>query len=92
MFSGWKFNQHRTGEIKLTLQHCRLLIDSEMADDLGWRDLASQRPDIVEKLQDLLAASPVGASTSIPLWKVILDPDEFGGAERKAPMADLALE
>ncbi len=56
------------------------------------RDLASERPDVVEKLHARLTASPTGPSTSIALWRVILDPDEFGGAERKVPMADLAVE
>ena len=48
--------------------------------------------NVVEKLQARLTASPTGPSTSIALWRVILDPDEFGGAERKVPMADLAVE
>jgi len=61
-------------------------------DETESHDLALERPDIVKKLQNLMAASQVGVSTNIPLWKVILDPDEFGGAERKAPMADLAVE
>lgn len=83
-FNGrWKLIARNNGELQLY---------DIVQDETESRNLASQRPDIVEKLQDLLAASPVGASTSIPLWKVILDPDEFGGAERKAPMADLALE
>jgi arylsulfatase A-like enzyme len=61
-------------------------------DETESRDLASERPDVVEKLHARLTASPTGPSTSIALWRVILDPDEFGGAERKVPMADLAVE
>ena len=83
-FSGrWKLIARNNGELQLY---------DIVQDETESRNLASQRPDIVEKLQDLLATSPVGESTSVPLWKVILDPDEFGGAERKAPMADLVLE
>ena len=62
-------------------------------DETESRDLASERPDVVEKLHARLTASPTGPSTSIAFWRVILDPDEFGGAEeRKVPMADLAVE
>ena len=83
-FNGrWKLIARNNGELQLY---------DIVQDETESRNLASQQPNIVEKLQGLLAASPTGPSTSIPLWRVILDPDEFGGAERKAPIADLAVE
>ncbi len=84
IFSGrWKLIERNNGALQL--------YDIKQ-DETESRDLASERSDVVEKLHALLASSPIGPSTSIALWRVILDPDEFGGAERKVPMADLAVE
>jgi hypothetical protein len=51
-------------------------------------DLAAVRPDVVETLAAKLDAFPRGKDVALPLWRTVLDPDEFGGEERGAPMTD----
>jgi hypothetical protein len=51
--------------------------------------LAAAQPAIVARLEKRLAAMPRGENLAVPLWKVARDPDEFGGVERKPPLAEL---
>jgi arylsulfatase A-like enzyme len=65
----------------------KLLYDID-ADPSETTDLASARPDIVARLEKRLAALPKAKNLAVPLWKVAMDPDEFGGVERKPPLAE----
>jgi arylsulfatase A-like enzyme len=59
------------------------------ADPLETTNLAAAQPALVARLEKRLAAMPKGENLAVPLWKVARDPDEFGGAERKPPLAEL---
>ncbi len=43
---------------------------------------------IIDDLASALAASPRGEVVNRPLWRVVWDPDFFGGEEDRAPWAD----
>lgn len=58
------------------------------ADPREMNNVAAQYPDIVAQLKERLAAMPKGKNLAVPLWKVAIDPDEFGGEERKPPLAE----
>ena len=78
-----------SGEMKLirTRNGADLLFD--LANDpTEANDLAAAREDVVETLAAKLAAFPRGEDVALPLWRILLDPDEFGGEERGEPMAD----
>jgi arylsulfatase A-like enzyme len=76
----WKLLQHNDGSKSLFDIH---------ADPGEKRDVAMQHPDIVARLAQRLNAMPKGENLAVPLWKVAIDPDEFGGVERKPPLAEL---
>ena len=81
-----------SGDLKMirTTDGERLLFD--LANDpTEANDLASARPDVVEALDAKLDAFPRGEDVGLPLWRIALDPDEFGGEERGTPMADRTL-
>ena len=59
------------------------------ADPIEMTNLAAAQPAIVARLEKRLAAMPKGENLAVPLWKVARDPDEFGGVERKPPLAEL---
>jgi arylsulfatase A-like enzyme len=63
-----------------------------IADPSEMRDLAAQHPDIVARLQTRLKAMPKGKNLAMPLWRLAIDPDEFGGVERKPPLAEYYAE
>ena len=77
------------GEMKLirTSSGENLLFDLAR-DPTETTDLASAQPDVVEALGAKLDAFPRGEDVSLPVWRAILDPDEFGGEERGPPMTD----
>jgi len=58
------------------------------ADPFEANDLAVARPADVAALAAKLEAFPRGEDVGLPLWRVALDPDEFGGEERGPPMTD----
>lgn len=51
-------------------------------------DLAGERPGDVDALAARLDAFPRGEDVGLPLWRILFDPDEFGGEERFEPMAE----
>ncbi|MBT4523247.1 MAG: arylsulfatase [Halieaceae bacterium] len=52
-------------------------------------NLAAVHPEQLSALQDRLADYPRGASIhETPLWRILLDPDAFGGEEDREPWAD----
>ena len=51
-------------------------------------DLASTRADRVAALAAKLDAHPRGDDVGLSLWRIALDPDEFGGEEYGPPMTD----
>ena len=59
------------------------------ADPAETTNVAAAHPEIVARLEKRLAAMPRGENLAVPLWKVAMDPDEFGGEERKPPLAEL---
>ena len=59
-------------------------------DPIEARDLASEYPSRVSAMNKLLENWPRGESVHIPVYKVFLDPDFFGGQEDRVPWADLA--
>ncbi len=58
------------------------------ADPVETNDLAAKKPDIMESLMAKVEAFPRGESIHDPLWKVILDPDTFGGKEDRKPWSE----
>jgi len=61
-----------------------------LADDpLEQKDLFADEPDIVAQLQEKMAKFPRGEPVNPPLWRILFDPDFFGGAEDRAPWADV---
>lgn len=58
------------------------------ADPTEANDLAGTRPEVVETLSARLDAFPRGENVALPLWRIVLDPDEFGGDEYGKPMAE----
>ncbi len=58
-------------------------------DPLESVDLAAEFPERVSELKTLLDAHPRAPSLHIPLYKVFLDPDFFGGEEDRQPWAEL---
>jgi arylsulfatase A-like enzyme len=51
-------------------------------------DRAAAEPSVVEELANALSAFPRGTSINRPLWKLVWDPDFFGGEEDREPWAD----
>ena len=70
------------------LQGDRELYNLEQ-DPLEAMDLAVQHPQKVAALAALLADLPRGEDLHIPTYKVVLDPDFFGGEEDRPPWADV---
>ena len=52
-------------------------------------DRAASDPSVAEALAKALNAFPRGAVINRPLWKIIWDPDFFGGEEDREPWADV---
>ena len=64
-----------------------------LADDpLEAKNIAHTEPDRVARLSQLLNDLPRAPSLHIPLYKVFWDPDFFGGAENRAPWAELTAQ
>lgn len=59
-----------------------------VADPTESENLAAQHGDIVARLLRRLDNLPKGENLNVPIWKVAMDPDEFGGEERRPPMAE----
>jgi arylsulfatase A-like enzyme len=51
-------------------------------------DRAATHPSVVEALVERLNDFPRGESIHLPMWKLVLDPDMFGGEEDREPWAD----
>ena len=60
------------------------------ADPGETTNLAAAQPERVATLRAALDAWPLGESIHVPLWRVALDPDRFGGPEDREPWADVA--
>lgn len=61
-----------------------------VSDDPGENvNIAEFEPQRVGQLLDELRRAPRAASLAVPLWRVALDPDFFGGAEDRPPWPDL---
>ncbi|MCI4671855.1 MAG: arylsulfatase [Bacteroidia bacterium] len=58
-----------------------------MEDPTESHDLAAQNPELVSSLAAELQAFPRGESIDDPLWRVFLDPDQFGGKANRKPYA-----
>ena len=61
-------------------------------DPLEERDLAAERPELVEELVAAARAWPRGASLDRSFLQIFLDPDSFGGPEDREPWPDAARE
>jgi len=59
------------------------------SDPLESADLALQHPKRVDDLRQRLLTAPRAESRHIPIYKVMWDPDFFGGEENRPPWADL---
>lgn len=61
-----------------------------LAEDPGEsNDLAASHPERVSALREELEAAPRAESLSVPLWRVALDPDFFGGREDRPPWPNI---
>ena len=87
-FNGDQAIFHEQWKLLMRNDGTKSLYDIE-ADPLETTNLAAVQPAIVVRLEKRLAAMPKGENLAVPLWKVARDPDEFGGAERKPPLAEL---
>jgi arylsulfatase A-like enzyme len=76
----WKLVSLGSGEVEL------YQIDVDSTEQV---DRASEEPSVVEALVDALDAFPRGERVNLPLWKVLWDPDFFGGEEDREPWADV---
>ena len=59
------------------------------ADPTESVNLAAMHGDVIALMRARLMALPKGKNLAVPLWKVAIDPDEFGGEEREPPLAEL---
>ena len=59
-------------------------------DPFEERDLAAKHPDLVEELASAARAWPRGERKQATMLDLLRDPDSFGGAEDRAPWADVA--
>ncbi len=75
----WKLVQRTSGETELY---------DVVKDPTETRDVAASHAEIVDALGTALADVPRGEDVSLPIWRIVFDPDEFGGEERATPMAD----
>ena len=75
----WKLVQLRSDEVEL------YQIDKDPTEQV---DRAAAGPSVVEALSNALSAFPRGESINRPLWKILWDPDFFGGEEDREPWAD----
>lgn len=58
------------------------------ADPTERTNLAVQQPAVVADLSAALARFPHAESIDLPLYRIVLDPDFFGGEEDREPWAD----
>ena len=75
----WKLVQLGSDEVEL------YQIDEDPTEQV---DRAAADPSVVEALSNALSAFPRGESINRPLWKILWDPDFFGGEEDREPWAD----
>ena len=61
-----------------------------MEDRLEQHDRAAEHPDIVRELKAAADAWPRGGLPQTEGWRILLDPDTFGGGEDREPWADVA--
>jgi arylsulfatase len=87
-FNGNRAIFHAQWKLLLRADGSKSLYDID-ADPSETTDLAATQEELVARLEKRLAAMPMGADLAVPLWKVAMDPDEFGGVERKPPLAEL---
>jgi arylsulfatase A-like enzyme len=59
-------------------------------DPLEEKDLAADRPEIVEELVAAAKAWPRGPESAESMLDILMDPDAFGGVEDREPWADVA--
>jgi arylsulfatase A-like enzyme len=76
----WKLVALGSGEVELSQ------IDVDSTEEV---DRAAEEPSVVEALASALSAFPRGESIHLPLWKILWDPDFFGGDEDREPWADV---
>ncbi len=69
-----------------------LLLYDLSVDPYEETDVATSHPELVQRLAAQLESSPRGEDIALPLWKVILDPDFFGGEEEGPSMADRVVD
>ena len=76
----WKLIQRGPDEVEL------YQIEEDPTERI---DRAAEQPAVVETLLNALDAFPGGESINLPLWKLLWDPDFFGGEEDREPWADI---
>jgi arylsulfatase A-like enzyme len=60
-------------------------IDQDPAEQF---DLAVEHPELTQRLQLALTAAPRAEPLNLPLWRVLGDPDFFGGIEDRPPWSE----
>jgi arylsulfatase A-like enzyme len=76
----WKLIQRGSDELEL------YQIDVDPTERV---DRAAEEPSVVETLATALSAFPRGDTINRPLWKILWDPDFFGGEEDREPWANI---
>jgi len=75
----WKLLELASGDVEL------YQVDEDPMEQV---DRAAAEPSVVEALSKALDAFPRGERVNLPLWKILWDPDFFGGEEDREPWAD----
>ena len=76
----WKLLVLNSGEVEL------YRLDEDPTESV---DLSVQYPDKVAQLQQALEEYPRGESIHVPIYKVIMDIDFFGGEEDRVPWSEI---
>jgi len=61
-------------------------------DPLEEKDVSADHPTLVEELVTAANAWPRGPESGESMFRIIMDPDSFGGTEDREPWADVARE
>jgi len=76
----WKLVQLGSDQVEL------YQIDEDPTEQV---DRAAANPPVVKALTNALSAFPRGPRVNRPLWRIVWDPDFFGGEEDREPWADI---
>ncbi|MCP4752279.1 MAG: arylsulfatase [Proteobacteria bacterium] len=87
---GWDGEAYLKGDWKLIVPSSGdLELYDVVKDPTENLNMAARNPAVVNELKAEYDAFPRGEIINLPVWKIFLDPDFFGGEEDRMPMAGL---